>query len=54
MFDGTVISKGESSLNEEEVNVEDDDTTTYGPAQYVPGELGQPVLLLQCGVVVLI
>lgn len=36
MFDGTVISKGESSLNEEEVvNVEDDETTTYGPAQFV-------------------
>lgn len=35
MFDGTIISKGESSLNEEEVDVEDDETTTYGPPQYV-------------------
>lgn len=34
MFDGTIISKGESSLeNECEVNVEDDETATYGPPQ---------------------
>lgn len=34
MFDGTIISKGESSLeNEGEVDVEDDETATYGPPQ---------------------
>lgn len=34
MFDGTVISKGESSVeNEGEVNVEDDETSMYGPPQ---------------------
>ena len=36
MFDGTIISKGNSGQGEdgEMVDVEDDETATYGPPQY--------------------
>ena len=33
MFDGTVISKGDASFDDV-VDVEADETGTYGPAQY--------------------
>ena len=35
MFDGTVISKMDTSVDDE-VDVEDDGTALYGPAQYPP------------------
>lgn len=38
MFDGTVISKGDTS-REQEVDVEDDETATYGPSQYPHNDL---------------